>query len=997
MIRNPLLDKDFLRALDQEQEREVFARVISLNFEEKPIEKITGKVTQGSINIDGNSSVRRTCSLSLVAEEMNIHDYYWGLNTKFQLFIGLKNNIDSRYDDIIWFPQGIYLITTFNTSQTINNYTISLQGKDKMSLLNGEMGGVITALTQDFGTVDIQQADGSYVNQALTLKEIIQSAVHTFAREPFSNIIINDLEDYGIELMEYRGTEPIYLLVDCETQEVTNPRLGGQTNQKEYFYVKDDGKVSDELISVEDTRIIYDDRGDYLAEHTNPTVLVAYDGMETERRYTVIKIEYGETIGYRMTDLTYAGDLILSVGNTVTNLLDKIKNMLGDFEYFYDLDGRFIFQKKKTYLNTSWNNIVFNEDSETYVDNLTESSAITYNFENANIVTSFQNNPNLSNLKNDFSIWGVRKTQAGSEIPIHLRYAVDDKPKYYKNYDGKVWANMEFKKEVVKNNMMEEVLKNIEEYEKIPNPNGLSEDWWEIIDWAEYYKRLTGEYPTGSIGNYCQDYVPKGDIDLNSMFPPGTVWGEGRNIYIFDVEYNYTANGTMYLTLGYIGHGNGCSHSYSYFTNRAEQGKGTSYIYKPTIPKVEFDEKVNDRIDKEVEYLEGRFSEEWREILYQMAVDYYNHHEEDDFLIRVAENNINPMTGESFYPTGITGYEQYYTDIISFWRDIYNPEYQHTFKRVEITNQDYNKKKPSGEPIRTYFTPVQCQAGMQYEKGIQFLKKNEYRDYSFVNFTEPGWNSVIDKTYYYYLEKASGYKPENVYYIEITSEYDADSHWSLTALESPELLNFWIDFLDTSDGQMSICSAHNVGDRPKAENDSNVKAIYFRDTPNVIFVNPLTLKKEERLKILKAYETEAKWEEAIKKDYEVSDQKDVEKIKTDIISTMVNMRIAEIKALRPGYTIVRLNSAIENLFNISARGKSAYDVLDNNLYQYSHCAETISITALPVYYLEPNTRISIKDDNSGINGEYIINKITLPLQYQGTMNISATKAVERLY
>ena len=30
-------------------------------------------------------------------------------------------------------------------------------------------------------------------------------------------------------------------------------------------------------------------------------------------------------------------------------VLDKIKNMFSDFEYFYDVDGRFIFQKKKTY------------------------------------------------------------------------------------------------------------------------------------------------------------------------------------------------------------------------------------------------------------------------------------------------------------------------------------------------------------------------------------------------------------------------------------------------------------------------------------------------------------------------------------------------------------------------------------------------------------------------------------------------------------------------
>ena len=64
----------------------------------------------------------------------------------------------------------------------------------------------------------------------------------------------------------------------------------------------------------------------------------------------VAKIEYGETAGYHRIPLIYNNDLILNAGETITSLLDKLKSMLGDFEYFYDLQGRFIFQKKKTYI-----------------------------------------------------------------------------------------------------------------------------------------------------------------------------------------------------------------------------------------------------------------------------------------------------------------------------------------------------------------------------------------------------------------------------------------------------------------------------------------------------------------------------------------------------------------------------------------------------------------------------------------------------------------------
>ena len=67
------------------------------------------------------------------------------------------------------------------------------------------------------------------------------------------------------------------------------------------------------------------------------------------------------------------------------------------------------------------------------------------------------------------------------------------------------------------------------------------------------------------------------------------------------------------------------------------------------------------------------------------------------------------------------------------------------------------------------------------------------------------------------------------------------------------------------------------------------------------------------------------------------------------------------------------------------------------LYNYSYCPESVSITSLPIYYLEPNTRILIYDENSKINGEYIMTKYTLSLAYNGTMSITATKAAERLY
>jgi hypothetical protein len=54
-------DKDFLKQLDLHRSKTIFARIIALTLDETPIETIEGRVTQGSINLDGDSAVRRTC------------------------------------------------------------------------------------------------------------------------------------------------------------------------------------------------------------------------------------------------------------------------------------------------------------------------------------------------------------------------------------------------------------------------------------------------------------------------------------------------------------------------------------------------------------------------------------------------------------------------------------------------------------------------------------------------------------------------------------------------------------------------------------------------------------------------------------------------------------------------------------------------------------------------------------------------------------------------
>jgi len=51
------------------------------------------------------------------------------------------------------------------------------------------------------------------------------------------------------------------------------------------------------------------------------------------------------------------------------------------------------------------------------------------------------------------------------------------------------------------------------------------------------------------------------------------------------------------------------------------------------------------------------------------------------------------------YPTGVTGYESYYTDINAFWRELYNPEAEMSFSH---SGGYYNTKKEWVDSVEDY-------------------------------------------------------------------------------------------------------------------------------------------------------------------------------------------------------------------------------------------------------------------------------------------------------
>ena len=214
MNTNPLQDRNFLKQLDNEKIETYYVKIIVLNMEELPIEQITGKITSGSININGNSSMRRTCTLAFVAteQENNLTDVnnLLSINKKIKIEIGIKNNTNLyTSEDIIWFPQGIFIICQPNISHGAGSVTISLSCKDKMCLLNGECGGGLPAPIT-FDSYDQILEDGSIASIPQRMYDIIQTLVCNYGGEAMSKILINDVPLEIKQIVRYTGSTPLY-------------------------------------------------------------------------------------------------------------------------------------------------------------------------------------------------------------------------------------------------------------------------------------------------------------------------------------------------------------------------------------------------------------------------------------------------------------------------------------------------------------------------------------------------------------------------------------------------------------------------------------------------------------------------------------------------------------------------------------------------------------------------------------------------------------------
>ena len=972
-MREYLKDTKFLSMLDEMRIKKHYARLTVLTFiDEKPIREIQGIATAGSCTVNGQAALRRTISLTVsnIENENDITNVenLISLNKKVRVEIGLENPFQEYkcYGDIIWFPLGLYVITQATTSTTASSSNISISGKDKMSLLDGTCGGTLPAAAT-FHETQYEDENGDIRVEDVPIFTIIKECVTHFGKEPEQNVIINDVDMTAKLSIKYTGQNPIWFSKDYKS-----------------FVISETAPKNEDFLQY--------------------------------------KFIYGQDVGYQETDFTYPGELVFSAGDTVVNVLDKIIETLGNYEYFYDLDGHFVFQQKQNYLNYYYTPITQVNDNF-YIKAFSDSKYY-YSFIDAKDAISYYNSPKYENIKNDFIIWGDKTDANGITKTIQYHLAIDEKPQidlanqymwdiqdgtgkhcyYLFEYERSNYDNVPEPKpvEITYNNSYQNVIQteitnNITTYINDNILNSYSFDtedkfiiYFKIsfINQVQYYKVVLLNKKIDSL-TYLEDYTDNIKFTHLALgcFPRTPEEDDKFNGYYL-IEQQFIDNKQV---LGY------------YNSN----GKWTT-VY--TI------EKENSQIDDFKEIVNKIKSKNYVKIIQDLNF------EEDGFQFISQINNVSSLN------TNILNYK-----LSQFNNKKVEKIYQYEPKeKDELIEQLFELYKIHKDDLLSDLDMIYNYSTIENLKVLSSTQANQIKELKDNNINLEQLTKKIQNRYNLntidFNKLANIVKEKVITYMPEEPELDYEDNFYFTLIGSP--CEEWREELF----RQALLNNENGSQKGNYDDELLAKingSYLWREQ----LFNPLNETWHEEWKNQvdnNEKDTWQGWNPAIYIDpslitywldfidtdqliskYSVNQigRRTFSQTKTNLsllykleppdIIFFENTNEAELNQKIEQYQLegqayCALKPAQMKLFSSSGTGSTAFDYIRDALYQYLVYNLTVTINCVPRYYLEPNNLIYIDDKQSKIRGDFVITQYTLPLTYNGNMSITTNEALTRV-
>lgn len=616
-----LKKRDFLASLDNFLNQKRYVKMTLLNWDEEPIKEIAGDITGGTITKDGTSSFRTSCSLSTTVDsgKYNIEDAEmdFSINKKIFIELGVKNySNDSLYGKhnypILWFPQGIFFIKSYSCNNTsTSTLEISLSLIDKMAMLSGDVGGTFPAPTI-LDTVDTQEEDGTIVEKKVPIYQIIQEVVSHIGGESLNNIVIEDVPLKIKRVVQWTGNEEIYIY-----STTIAPTLESNENID-----------------------------------TTDAYIVTTEKPSTGLKYT---FSYGDDIGYIYDDFVWPDELVANAGETVVSVLEQIKSVLGNYEYFYDNYGVFHFREIKNYVNTTQAKVLVNDMTTNDYMISTVIPKETFTFSDDNNLISVNASPEYGNIKNDYVVQGVKQDSAGNRYMIRYHLAIDDKPQPGNTYENiVVYIDPETGYDAVAKYSEREDLDIVGEFNTVykvgeefyywngktftlleTKENGVFSDGYKTVDWREelYMKGLEADKNAIQANYYFAEM--KYNFPASYDFVNHKWYDEAEDENILNPRY--LTNGTFFIDFIDAKSSPLGKYSVNSIGRRSDivVSEEVNCLFQPIIPDIVYVEAGNEdslRIKFELDPITNQFYVAQGQALTQVSPIIYNNLETGGYL-----------------------------------------------------------------------------------------------------------------------------------------------------------------------------------------------------------------------------------------------------------------------------------------------------------------------------------------------------------------------------
>ena len=201
----------------------------------------------------------------------------------------------------------------------------------------------------------------------------------------------------------------------------------------------------------------------------------------------------------------------------------------------------------------------------------------------------------------------------------------------------------------------------------------------------------------------------------------------------------------------------------------------------------------------------------------------------------------------------------------------------------------------------------------------------------------------------YYFQELEAFWPQ-MYNLETQKFYGEEKSGDEFSTASLADGVYYLDFIDPQTSGLGEFSIQNIGRRMDVVNDEEINCLFQPLIPDVVFLNR-------------------------------DDEDTLEDLKKE--------------CLDKGEEWTQVSGDVYYALATGGWRNAAFDQIKYELYLHTNYQKTLSVTALPAYYLEPNSRVTINDKSTNTYGSFVLKSLSIPLSPGQTMSGSAAECFER--